>query len=449
MTAIRLTHLHHKGRADDHPVAWRDGQLLTWGEYHGRVAQLCAELAPRPEQRWLLTCEDPLDFAIGLFALWHAGKIAVIPPSLRPGALDSLDHVADARLDTTKLGAAHAPVQQGAALPPLDPILTRLELYTSGSTGQPKQVPKSLAQLDNEVMVLEQVWGRRAAPTLATVPHHHIYGLLFRLLWPLAGGRPFDSETCATPEQLLSQLDRLGPAMVVSSPSQLARMPELIDVGLLRGKATSLFSSGGPLAAEAATRFHRALGEAPLEIYGSTETGGIAWRQQHDGDDAWTLQPGVALHLGADGTLTLTSPFLPDASPMQTGDAAKWLEDGRFRLLGRTDRIAKIEEKRLSLPELEARLGEHAWVKEAAALVLTGRRQTVGAILVLNDAGRAKLAAAGRAAVSRELRLHLAHWYDAVLLPRHWRYPEALPYNERGKLTQADLQTLFADMHDA
>jgi hypothetical protein len=33
--------------------------------------------------RWLLTSDDPLDFAAELFALLHAGKQAVIPPNTR------------------------------------------------------------------------------------------------------------------------------------------------------------------------------------------------------------------------------------------------------------------------------------------------------------------------------------------------------------------------------
>jgi acyl-coenzyme A synthetase/AMP-(fatty) acid ligase len=37
-------------------------------------------------------------------------------------------------------------------------------------------------------------------------------------------------------------------------------------------------------------------------------------------------------------------------------DGIELMPDGRFRLLGRLDRVVKIEEKRLSLPEMEARL---------------------------------------------------------------------------------------------
>ena len=68
-----------------------------------------------------------------------------------------------------------------------------LTLYTSGSSGAPKPIRKTLAQFDAEVRTLEAQWGALVgdATMLGSVPHHHIYGLLFRLLWPLAAGRAF------------------------------------------------------------------------------------------------------------------------------------------------------------------------------------------------------------------------------------------------------------------
>ncbi len=47
------------------------------------------------------------------------------------------------------------------------------------------KVRKQIAQLDAEARVLEDVWGSRAGRTVATVSHQHIYGMLFRLFWPV------------------------------------------------------------------------------------------------------------------------------------------------------------------------------------------------------------------------------------------------------------------------
>src|SRR5205814_3095144 len=111
---------------------------------------------------------------------------------------------------------------------------------------------------------------------------------------------------------------------------------------------------GGPLAAAAASAYTRALGAAPTEIYGSSETGGIAWRVQDGGAESqtWTPSPRVAVQTDADGALQVRSPFAGGDAWFTMADAAQPLADGRFRLLGRLDRIVKLEEKRLSVPEV-------------------------------------------------------------------------------------------------
>jgi acyl-coenzyme A synthetase/AMP-(fatty) acid ligase len=129
-------------------------------------------------------------------------------------------------------------------------------------------------------------------------------------------------------------------------------------------------------------------------------------------------------------------------------DAVELLPDGRFLLRGRLDRTVKIEEKRLSLPEMEARLVTHPWVAAAAAVALSGRRQSIGAVAILNAQGRQQLSAIGRRETGLTLRRHLAAHFDAVLLPRRWCFPEQLPINERGKLTQASLSALFPNAGD-
>ena len=101
--------------------------------------------------------------------------------------------------------------------------------------------------------------------------------------------------------------------------------------------------------------------QLPIEVFGSTETGGIAYRQQHSSHELWQLFDGVQAELNQEGCLKLQSPNIaidPDAnnSWYQTADACRFHSATQFELLGRTDRIVKIEEKRISLVEVEQRL---------------------------------------------------------------------------------------------
>jgi acyl-coenzyme A synthetase/AMP-(fatty) acid ligase len=167
----------------------------------------------------------------------------------------------------------------------------------------------------------------------------------------------------------------------------------------------------------------------------------MAWRDQ-TADIAWTPLPGIKLSANTKGA-TLSSPFLADGAIHTLDDGLEIDADGRFRLLGRTDRIVKVEEKRLSLPEMEGRMQEHPWVAQAAAVLLNGSRQRIGMAVTLNETGQAALAAQGRQNMRTHLRAHLAPHFDTVLLPRYWRYPESLPYTAQGKLPVAALQALF------
>lgn len=440
--------LHDLLSAVDEPAALhapvcRDGAtVLDRAAFHARVAALVALVQTQAARRYALCIDDPFDFACALFALFACGKEPVIPANATPGYLADLADafevvLRDADLPAFVLGDGGdieaAPTAR--AVYPIDPHAP-LTLYTSGSSGRPKAIRKTLAQFNAEVHSLEKQWGALVgdATMLASVPHHHIYGLLFRVLWPLAAGRAFDRAVSVEPLQLQTQIAQCGAAVIVSTPAQLSRWPALPGFAELAPAPRAFFSSGGPLAPEAAREYAAAYGAAPLEIYGSTETGGIAWRRQ-DLSDAWQPVAGIEVRRDEDGALNVRSPHLDHAGWHRTDDRIAFDAEGRFRLQGRLDRVLKLDGKRVSLPELEARLALHPHVAQAALVPLTGgARERIGAVVALTEAGAAALRDEGRVALAKTLRRHLAEYFDIVVLPRHWRFRTALPFDSRGKL---------------
>jgi 3-hydroxymyristoyl/3-hydroxydecanoyl-(acyl carrier protein) dehydratase len=209
-----------------------------------------------------------------------------------------------------------------------------------------------------------------------------------------------------------------------------------------------VFSSGGPLAPDAAWAAARMLGQLPIEIYGSSETGGIAWRQRRAGTiDSWQALPGVEWRVAADDhLLEVRSPHLGSEDWQRLADRVQASAGGRFLLLGRCDRIVKIEEKRISLDALEAALSASSLVQEARVIVdraMPGQRQKLAAFVVASSEGRAVLAGGGKLALNRRLRSQLAGAVDAVALPRRWRYLERMPLNAQGKTTHGELLALL------
>ncbi|WP_322845641.1 AMP-binding protein [Pseudomonas sp. B33.4] len=412
-------------------------------------AQLCeqalsvaAGLQAQGVKRLAVHLEDAAELAIALLGAWRAGVSVLLPSDLQPQTRQRWSAEVDLWLtdqgDDTQLNDVQQPPLPGAEL---DLDQCRLSLCTSGSSGEPKRIDKSLRQLANEVLALEQLWGADLgeACIIGSVATQHIYGLLFRVLWPLCAGRPFVRKQLAFPEDL-QRASREYPAFAwVASPALLKRMGDNLDWPALSA-VRRVFSSGGALPLEAAQSLQQRLQQWPTEILGSSETGGIAWRQ---GDQLWQPFADVELSQDSDGALLVASPYLPVGHIEHTADAARIAADGRFELLGRLDRIVKLEEKRISLPMLEQALVTHEWVAEARLGVVQENRASLGALLVLSDSGLFALREHGRRSLTETLRQHLRQHCEALALPRRWRLMRQLPLNSQGKLPQAEVEALL------
>jgi acyl-coenzyme A synthetase/AMP-(fatty) acid ligase len=286
---------------------------------------------------------------------------------------------------------------------------------------------------------------------LATVAPQHLYGLLFRVLWPLAAGRPFLRSAVLHPEELAPYAGSGAPFALASTPLILRHVVEKRVLADCAEACRAVYSSGGPLQAEWARGLAEQLGAPPWEVYGSTETGGVAVRRQARGGEAWRSLPGVRVERAGE-CLVVDSPFVSVGAPgadgrsrYQLGDRAVFEADGGFHLRGRADRVVKVGEKRLSLSEMEARLRVHSAVADVALVGLGDEGETrVGAVLVPAAAGREIVAAGGRRALAKVLTEHLAAEFDRVLLPRAWRVVDALPRDAQGKSPAAALRGLFA-----
>ncbi|MDO9046312.1 MAG: AMP-binding protein [Methylobacter sp.] len=473
-------------RPVDAPIAYHSGQYYSAEQFANTVKFWIDRLQAQPFQHYALYTEDAYPFAVLLFALLHAGKQIRIPGNNRPGTAEQLSQ------DCQLLGdwqngdcfdyCLEAPDSSSRSLSPLNPLDNQLVIFTSGSTGQAKPIAKCLNQFQLEIAALEKHWGEQLgdAAALATVSHQHIYGLLFRVLWPLSAGRCFHSQAYINPETLVNAIQH-GSAYWIASPAHLKRLDQASPWNGIAG-LKAIFSSGGALPENAAQQILTDGKQAVIEIYGSSETGGIAWRR-HSITAAWTLFSGMRLSC-IDNKWLLHSPYLeiPPNPPFSKGgdekssfftteefsfsprnnlsplrkrggrggfggfqldDQITLLDDGRFMLHGRSDRIVKIEEKRLSLVELEQRLMSEPWIDDAHALVIAKSRDVVAAVIVLSQQGVKQLKSQGRNQLIRQLRKTLGQWFEAVVLPRKWLFVNTMPLTTQGKIKQPLLKSLL------
>lgn len=455
MTKLLLNWLTN-GPAAQQLISFDHHDIMTGSLFCAHVTHLHKQLSQSEAKRWLLAAQKSDLFAAGLCAALLAGKQVILPANTQRGTLSELNHEFDAIIadkplcEVREYVALKKELSLPAATWPQATTLGELILFTSGSSGQPKAIRKTLAQLDAEVSVLEHTFAQHLphCSVVSTVSHQHIYGLLFKILWPLAASRAFLSEQIDFPETLSYYLAIMPNLCLISSPAQLTRLPDALDNQAQQRIPSLIFSSGGPLSFESAQAVKQCFKQLPIEVFGSTETGGIAYRRQYLLQQTW--QPFDQVNVNADphdGALMLQSIYLDEPDTwIKCDDKIELAENGQFRLLHRLDRIVKIEEKRLSLAQLEHLLQTHPFVSEAAVAVLEQPRTMLGAAVCLNELGRQTLKDEGKLAINTALKNHLLSQFERITLPKRWRYPKTLPLNSQGKRTSADIVALF--IHD-
>ena len=177
----------------------------------------------------------------------------------------------------------------------------------------------------------------------------------------------------------------------------------------------------------------------PDEIYGSTESGVIACRQRVQDEAPWQPFPGIRFQPEGDA-FRLFSPLITDNRGQLLEDILHFRESGHFHLAGRRDRVVKIEEKRISLSEVEQRLLELEGIIDAAVLPITrGSRQSIGVLLVLDNHARQRWGKSQETHWRKALRPLL----EPVAIPRYWRVIDEIPVNSMNKRVYAQLQELF------
>ncbi|WP_435929822.1 AMP-binding protein [Dryocola sp. BD613] len=429
-------------RAPDCIVAFDGDKSWTQAMLVRDVQRLYSELSVRTGERWALCFDNSYWFIVALLASLHAGKTPLLPGHCREAQLREQRSLFSGVLTDLPL-ELNCPVINpqtlSSRLPhPLPPVAhdAGVILFTSGSTGEPSQIFKSVHALNEESAWLAKLWGSdlKDCRVVASVSHQHMYGLTFRIVLPMTLGLACDVSMIHFPEQLAAHAS--FPLLFISSPAFLKRL----DTSLSAPPCRKTLSAAGVLDDETAQRAGQWLGEAVCEIYGTTETGVLAWRQHHSAALPWQPFPDVEFIAREEGW-SVRSPLI-DAGECSLDDNLEFTRQGEFRLLGRRDRIVKIEEKRVSLSEIERRLLALPGVRDAAVVpIVRAGRMTLGAVVVPDDA--ATLPAKDKTRWRQALR----QWLEPVAIPRYWRIVERLPLNSQSKRCWAQLQELFNETH--
>lgn len=259
--------------------------------------------------------------------------------------------------------------------------------FTSGTSGNPIGVVKTQEHLQCETLThTKWLKDENFEQCLVTVPFFHIYGFLFGLSVPAALGLEIVTKEDFLPNEIVN-LCRSKPTLCITNPVFIRAMLRLReDVDLSK---TLFISSSGPLEPHEASAFEEKYSTRLTQLYGSSETGGIAIRS--GGSCVWTPLNGVRISED-DGVLCVESPFVSSTvydetfiaipSPFRTTDIIEMVDNG-FKITGRASELVKIGGKRLSIVEIETFLEKMEGIDEALGFVEYHPEQLRGESLTL------------------------------------------------------------------
>ncbi|MGG7074436.1 AMP-binding protein [Campylobacter sp. 9BO] len=301
-------------------------------------------------------------------------------------------------------------------------------LKTSGSSGEAKLIQKTLLQMKKEALALANNI-KFGDEFLASVSHQHMFGLTFKIFLPLVLGAKIEPKFLNYPEFIYEK--DLKNKTLISSPTLLKALLQSPKRTKLKD-LKNIICAGAKLEQDLASELKTLT--SYINIYGSTETGVVA----SDNGSGLSSFDGVSVTVDEKSCLVVKSS--PWCEYFVTSDVAK-INGQNIELLGRFDRILKINEKRISLDVLEALIRAHEFVDECICGLSDAKADRISVVFVLSELGSQNFREYGKKGVCDALKLHLKDEYQNNV--RHFKIVSKIPKNSQGKIQKQDFYKLL------
>jgi malonyl-CoA/methylmalonyl-CoA synthetase len=485
----------------DEPALEVDGAAISHGELGERAARVAGWLRSRsvkPGDRVLLCAPTSLDLVTAYLGTLRAGATAMpcdaaltvpelehllrdgepVAAFVAPAALERLAQAAAGAAsvgDVVAIGGhaggvlSLAETLEGRPLEPEPQPGPAMLAYTSGTTGRPKGVPLTHANVLSSVRAAMLAWRWSAADVLVhALPLSHQHGLGGVHMTLLAGSRAFISSRF-DPAALCATVRDRRATVLMAVPAMYERLDswEGIEGADLRSLRLAV-SGSAALSPALAERARRRLGQLPLERYGSTESGlnvsNLYDGPRRPGRVGWPL-PGVELRIaapdgagpvddGEDGEILVRGPQIfegywqrPDATEealtaggwFRTGDLGRLdPEDGSLEITGRSKELIISGGLNVYPREVEMVLEEHPVVASVAVAGVPSERwgeEVVAFVVAVGDP---------RDVDGEALIAHCRERLSAYKCPKRVVALEELPVNRMGKVRRDALAGMAA-----
>lgn len=420
-----------------HAVARPDSTALrgeAWSLTYASLRDAVLD-TPTVDQSVDLVLADRAGAAVAavLAAQRNRRPAALIPEAAGVGYRQS---IRDSLATAASMGGPIAPADEG--------IITA----TSGSTGVPKLVLHDPQGIDRfTAWVIDRF--KLDASTISMVCSPMNFDVSLFDVWAVlrAGGTAAfaDAETVANASALVKQASQQKVTLIQAVPAVLTR---LVATGLTLPAVETVVSTGDFFPTEKIDALRETFPNAELvSIYGSTETNDTFINDIGSAAEGFIGETIAGVRARVEpasepgtGTLHVLSPFQAigylNASneAWTTSGEQRWFDTGDIveetprglRLLGRSDRVAKINGNRVSLDDVEAVARIHPAVSSAIAVLHHAESKRLEVVVQLApEASLSKLA----------LRTWMAQRLPRAALPaRLWIMRAPFPLTSTGKV---------------
>ncbi len=420
---------------------------VTFAEVYSMAAKLRLALTDDPRLGSAAIClavENKAVMAAALLAVLGGGPTLLLPYAFSAQVLLGLQQttgftlaLADGAVDLPE-GVRPVDLPSTGSGRPSCPALSLrselLKIFTGGSTGTPQLWSKTVENIFSEGLFLAGRYHITEGDCLlATVPPYHIYGLLFSVVVPLLTSATVVAATPSFPNEIASAAAEHRVTVLVSVP------PHYRVLQQQKMQLRLAFSSAGMLDQQDNERFCRRNGVGVVEVYGSTETGGIAARDRSRGEEYFTPFATVD-HRITDNRLAVRSPYISPDLPVDkegfylTADLVKAGVSNQFSLQGRADKVTKVGGKRVDLDQISLLLKKEPGIVDCVVTALPeagGRGHRIGALIQ------------GETADIALMQKNLAETLEPYALPRRIKKVEQIPITGNGKYDWAAIVSLL------
>lgn len=402
----------------------KDGEnIYSLSDIRKFVFPLYKNLTENAANNVLINTDNIFDFFIFLIASIYADKEIYIADNKRISLMSDIKYIELKKLSREK--------KEGEISPHINLDKIYINLFTSGTTGVPKKIQKNVSNILYEAKdiyeeCIKAFFAKKAYIQSTSVIYHmfdltvHIFLVLYNPLYLALSAKRVNY-----PEDIKDEI-------LISTPSFLDKIKKY---SIIPDKNLKVILSAGDKLNKETFSYIENSGVKVFDIYGCSEFGVIGYKDDFNNDYMKTFNSVRLIKKGK--SVYIKSPYFINNEDILSDDTE--IKDERhFILKKRTDRILKIQEKRISASEIEGLILKSGFVDDVYCFKFEDK---LACLLVLNKKGEEIYLKKGKINLVKILKADVLK--NSEIAPQKWRVLHEIIKTETGKISKDKIEELF------